>query len=114
MPQRQCGDMGRADAIAPCDRGQALHRRIEQTPERLGLCLTQLRIFSSDVSNRTVVLTELLAGDRYTLARRPRGGACRVAIGRECLGECPDLILRWCRLDDRAVLALKLGHLAAR
>ena len=113
MPQRLRGDMGRADAIAACDGGQALHRRIEQTPERLGLCLTELRIFSSHVSNRAVMLTEFLAADRHSLARWPGGGSGRVAIGGQCLGECPDLTGRRCRLYDWAVLAFEFGHLAA-
>jgi hypothetical protein len=52
--------MGGAYAVATCDRGQALYWRIEQTPERLCLCLAKLRVFGRDVRDRAVMLAKLL------------------------------------------------------
>lgn len=107
--------MGGADAVAVRDRRQTLHRGAKKAPERFCFCLTQLRVFRRDVRDRAVMLAKLLAGGdaSFAAARSNSGGGRRVAVGGQGLRQRPDLTASRCGVDNRPVLVLKLGHLAA-
>jgi len=107
--------MGGADAVAVSDRRQTLHRGTKKAPERFCFCLTQLRVLRRDVCDRAVMLAELLAGgDAGFAAACPHsGGRGRIAVGGQGLRQRPDLTASWCGVDNRPVLVLKLGYLAA-
>ena len=54
--------MCRADPVAMCDGGEALHVHTEQSRERGGLYLANLREALGDVCHRAVMLTKLFTG----------------------------------------------------
>ena len=52
----------RADPVAMCNGGEALHVHTEQSRERGGLYLANLREALGDVCHRAVMLTKLFTG----------------------------------------------------